>query len=312
MSTTALPLSPEAAAILADVPFMSPAEVTPIDGGAHWRYSGIEYARVLGYRPLQMELLVPKLGRRVPVVLYVHAGAWLVGSHREHDRNAPTRQIWDSLLRRGIAVASVQYRLSGEAVFPACLHDCMAAVRWLRRFGPEVGVRADRIGTWGSSAGGFLSTFLAMNVADPGLRGSEGVGGEDTRVQAAVGWYGPSDFTTKQAQALPGVSLEHDTAGSPDSIVIGAAIRDHADLARWASPRTYANRDAAPTLLVQGELDHIVPAQQSKDFAASLVAAGAECQLLLIPGAGHSLKPLDPTEHVEVSAAFLAERLGPD
>jgi acetyl esterase/lipase len=132
----------------------------------------IEVAAPLGFRPLRMDLARPPVDQPVPVVVYIHGGAFMFGSRL---RGAVYEPIQSSLLRRGLAVAAVEYRLSGEAQFPACLHDVKAAVRWLRRFGPELGTRPDAVGAWGESAGAHLAAFLALNSTDPSLNGTLGV-----------------------------------------------------------------------------------------------------------------------------------------
>lgn len=129
---------------------MPPAELPPpvsdpSTGGT--RYADIEYARVMGYRPLRMDLVLPAaVSSPAPVVVWIHGGAWLFGP-RLH--GAVTERVSRALLDRGMAVALVEYRFSGEARFLRCLHDIKAAVRWLRRIGVAVGVNGEAIGVWG-------------------------------------------------------------------------------------------------------------------------------------------------------------------
>jgi acetyl esterase/lipase len=134
-------------------PYAAPDEIAPprpdvSTGGT--RYADIEYARVRGFRPLRMDLLLPPApSGPVPVVVWIHGGAFLFGS-RLH--GAVTEPVCRALIERGVAVGLVEYRFSGEALFPACLHDVKASVRWLRRFGERVGVNGEAIGVWGESA----------------------------------------------------------------------------------------------------------------------------------------------------------------
>ena len=169
---------------------MPPPVSDPSTGGT--RHAGIEYARVMGFRPLRMDLLLPAAASGpVPVVIWIHGGAWLFGSRLY---GAVTEPACRSLLERGLAVALVEYRLSGEAHFPACLHDVKAAVRWLRHFGSSVGVDGEAIAVWGESAGGHLAALLATNAADERLDGTLGLTGCSSNVIAAVAWYPPTDF----------------------------------------------------------------------------------------------------------------------
>jgi hypothetical protein len=123
------------------------------------------------------------------------------------------------LIERGVAVALVEYRFSGEALFPACLHDVKAAVRWLRQFGEHLGVNGEAIGVWGESAGGHLAAFIALNGNDERLDGTVGVTGCSSDVVAGVAWYPDTDFLALG----PG----SDRTGSPDptspeALLIGA------------------------------------------------------------------------------------------
>src|SRR5205814_8351071 len=129
----------------------------------------------MGFRPLRMDLLLPPArGGPVPVVVWIHGGALLFGS-RLH--GAVTEPACRALIERGVAVALVEYRFSGEAFFPACLHDVKAAVRWLRPFGEHGGVDGEAIGVWGESAGCHLAAFTALNGNDELLDGTDGVAG---------------------------------------------------------------------------------------------------------------------------------------
>src|SRR5262249_25389478 len=149
--------------------------------------------------------------------------------------NGPvTGPVCRALAERGAAVALVEYRFSGEALFPACLHDVKAAVRWLRTFGEHVGVNGDAIGVWGESAGGHLATFVALNSNDDRLEGTVGVTGCSSDVLAGVAWYPVTDF----------LALGPDRTGSPDpntpeALLIGGATRHRREDAAFASPVTH-------------------------------------------------------------------------
>lgn len=288
-------------------PFATPEEVGPPrpDGLAGaTRYADIEFARVMGYRPLRLDLLIPPgAAGPVPVVVWIHGGAFLFGSRRE---GPSTEAACRALLERGVAVAQVEYRFSGEALFPACLHDVKAAVRWLRRFGEHLGVDGDAIGVWGESAGGHLALFTALNGDDPRLDGTVGVTGCSSDVRAGVAWCPDTDFLA--------LGSGPERAGSPDptspeALLIGGATRERREDAAWASPVTHVHAGAAPILLVHGLEDRLLPPQQSELMHEALQAAGAPCALEWVEGADHVLFGVDRDPIAGRSADFLVGHL---
>jgi len=271
-------------------------------------YSDIEVAAPVGFRPLRMDVRVPaRATGPVPVVAYIHGGAFRFGSRRE---NAVARPTWSALLERGLAVAALEYRLSGEAPFPACLHDVKAAIRWLRRYGDLLGVRGDAIGAWGESAGAHLAAFLALNSTDPALNGGEGVTGISADVQAAVAWYPPTRFLTMDAEAPATSAMSHDAPESPESQLVGGPLQENREAAAFASPVTHVRAGAAPILLMHGRLDRLVPYPQSVAMAEALRGVGADVRLELVPDADHVFQGVDVAPLAATSADFLAERLG--
>lgn len=256
----------------------------------------------MGYRPLRMDLLAPAAASGpVPVVVWIHGGAWLFGS-RLH--GAVTDHTCRALIDRGLAVALVEYRFSGEALFPACLHDIKAAVRWLRRFGASVGVDPEAIGVWGESAGGHLAARIALNGGDERLDGAVGVTGCSSDVAAAVAWYPATDF----------LAMGPDRTGWPDpntpeALLIGGSTRDRRQDAAFASPVSHVRPAAAPILLVHGLSDDLISPQQSALLHEALQAVGATSEVEWVEGAGHSLFGVDPAPVAERSADFLARHL---
>ncbi|RZT78835.1 acetyl esterase/lipase [Micromonospora violae] len=242
---------------------------------------------VPGFRPLTLDLVLPVAAPQpVPVLVWIHGGAWLFGSPKQPPDWLMEVDPFTAAIRAGFAVASAQYRLSGEAHFPAQLDDVTAAVRWLRRHGHTVGVDRERIGVWGESAGGHLASMIALTGNDQ----------DDTRVQAAVCWYAPSNLLTIQSQAHPAGTIDHDAADSPESLLIGAPLAGNPALGRAASPITYVTDQAPPMLLVHGDQDLVVPVGQSEELAAALTTAGAEVELSVVRGADHCFGgvPLEP------------------
>lgn len=298
---------------------MSDDAFHPYDEPAHLRalaartpdYADVQYAIIEGFRPLLLDLTLPSnASGAVPLVVCIHGGAWITGSHKAtHDDYVGYPMVWDALLAEGLAVASIQYRHSGEAAFPAQLHDAKAAVRWLRRFGPELGIDTDRIGVWGESAGGHLAALLAMNTSDPTLEGEVGVVGVPSTVNAAVLWYPPTDLTTLQVQMIGGSTVDHDELDSPESLLLGTTITSAPTLARWASPVTHVSAAAAPMVLIHGDADTVVPFAQSRGLFDALKAAGIEAELVRVAGAEHCFTGVDARPIASRTAADFARLL---
>ncbi|WFE99702.1 alpha/beta hydrolase [Micromonospora sp. WMMD964] len=257
---------------------------------------------VPGFRPVTLDIVVPADATGpVPVLVWIHGGAWLFGSPKHPAAWLMEVDPFTAAIRAGFAVASAQYRLSGEAPFPAQLDDVRAAVRWLRRQGDTVGVDRERIGVWGESAGGHLASMVALTGDDHDHSG----------VRAAVCWYAPSNLLTMQSQAHPSGTIDHDAADSPESLLIGAPLADNPEVGRAASPITYVTDQAPPMLLIHGDQDLVVPVGQSEELAAALTAAGAEVELSVVRGADHCFGgvPLEPL--VRDTLAFFIRTLAP-
>jgi acetyl esterase/lipase len=230
---------------------------------------GIEYAQIPGFRPLELDLYLPaSAAGPVPVVVHVHGGGWRRGSRR-HPLPALGDGFYQGLAASGIAVAAVDYRLSGEARYPAAVDDVRAAVAWARSALPGYGVTPGPLVLWGDSAGGHLALLAALD--DKGLNGS-------TAVDGVVAWFPVTDLTTVGEPADP-QTREALFLGAPPSLV--------PDLAREASPLTHVHAGAPPVLLMHGDSDTLVPPDQSIRLAASLADAGAPVELELVPGASH-------------------------
>jgi acetyl esterase/lipase len=275
--TPALPLPPPAH----DQPL--PA---PIDGpGGTRRLLGVPYAAIPGIRPLELDLYLPAgSDGPVPAVVFLHGGGWRLGSRHTagpaYRGASPTP--FERVAQAGVAVASVDYRLSGEATFPAQLHDAKAAVRWVRARAGELGVDPDRVMAWGESAGGHLAELLGL-VTDPALEGDVGLTTTSSRVSAVVAWYAPSDVaavaTDTGADPMDPATREAQLCGGPPPQV--------PDVAAQASPVTHVSPDAPPFLLLHGAADRFVPCVQSERLYAALVEAGVEAELDVYEDADH-------------------------
>jgi len=286
-----------------------PAERTP---EGRLLYRDVVYAAVPGFRHLLLDLTVPPAEQPVPLVVWLHGGAWRHGSHKPVGALPWLGRLTERVLASGLALAAVQYRLSGETPFPGQLHDVKAAIRWLRAFGGRLGVDPDRIGVWGESAGGHLAALAALtgdNPADAATEGAQGVVGVDSRVRAGVDFYGPADLLRLGEQSGDTAPIDHDAADSPESLLVGGPVQDDRAAAAFAGPITHVHAQAPPLLIVHGERDRLVPCAQSRDLAAALVGVGAPVEFVPVPGADHVLAGVDPDPVVDLAVDFLARAL---
>jgi acetyl esterase/lipase len=249
---------------------------------------GVELQRDVVYgqgggRDLKLHILRPKDPPRepMPVLVFIHGGGWR-GGHRDVGipRLAP-------FATRGYFCATIEYRLSGEAVWPAQIEDCKCAIRSLRAHAKEWNLDPDRIGVWGSSAGGHLVALLGTAGDAKELEGKGGHAEFSSRVQAVCDWFGPTDFPKLFADEPDGKA-----AGAVTGL-IGGPPMDNAAKLKQASPITYVSKDAPPFLIMHGDKDPIVPLSQSEVLHEALKKAGADSTLVVLPGAGHGFAGAD-------------------
>jgi len=237
-----------------------------------------------GGRELHAEILRPITppAEPMPAVLLIHGGGWAGGSHLGYF--AP----W--LVEKGYFTASIEYRLSGEAPWPAQIEDCKLAVRWLRANAAKYHVNPDRIGVMGHSAGGHLVACLGTLGAVKELEGQGGWPDVSSRVQAVVDQSGPSNFMPGGGPAVGTNQTNH-----PGLIkLFGGTCAEKPDAWRQASPALHASADTPPFLIVHGELDKLVPIAQSEQLAAALKQAGTPVELLRVKNGGHGLRADKP------------------
>jgi len=240
---------------------------------------GLEYANA-GGKALLLDLYLPeKAEGPTPVIVWVHGGAWQAGSKE----GCPALRI----VPRGYAAASLNYRLSQEAIFPAQIEDCKAAIRWLRAHAKEYNLDPARFGAWGASAGGHLVALLGTAGDVKELAGTGGNLDQPSRVQAVCDFFGPTDFCQMAAHSLPGSPIQHDDPRSPESLLIGGALQENKDKAARANPITYVTQNAPPFLILHGDKDPLVPHHQSEILAEALKKAGVEVTFHTVAGAGH-------------------------
>jgi acetyl esterase/lipase len=258
-----------------------------------------------GHERQRLDLYVPaKADAPLPVIVWVHGGAWMGGSK---DDGGPALRF----VGKGYAVACINYRLSQHAVFPAQIEDCKAAIRWLRSNATTYNLNPDRIGVWGASAGGHLVALLGTSGGvEDGERKGESAD-QSSRVQAVVDFFGPTDFLQMDAHAVPGARLKHDSSTSPESQLIGGAIQENVEKVGRANPVKYVTKDAPPFLIVHGERDPLVPCHQSELLYEALKRARTDVTFYKIAGASHG-GPEFNTEMMRAAVlAFFDKHLKP-
>ena len=243
------------------------------------RVPDLRYGEVLGFRPLELDLYVPLgLEGPVPVVVYVHGGGWQRGSRRDPPPLLDA-DFYDQIAAQGLAVAAVDYRLSGEARFPAPLEDVRAAVGWVRDHAADYGLDPGQVFLWGDSAGGHLALLAALT----GFAAGAVVG-------AVVAWFPVTDLVGMAFDLAEAGGVPDPGPDSREARLLGAPAASVPDLARQASPVAHVRADAPPVLLMHGTADDLVPAAQSIRLAEALGRAGARVELELVPGASHFWK----------------------
>ena len=256
-----------------------------------------------GHERQKLDLFVPAGSGPFPLIIWIHGGAFRMGDKSGIPFDPPPL----AYLSEGYALASLNYRLSQHARFPAQIEDCKAAVRWLRAHAAQYRLDPQRFGAWGPSAGGHLVTLLGVTG---GVKAFEA--GADlaisSRVQCVVDYFGPTDFLQMDAQRLPD-GMIHDAADSPESELIGGAIQQNKEAARRANPITYVTRDAPPFLVVHGDHDSLVPYGQSVLLVQALQRVDVPVDFYTVKGAGHG-NFADPAVPA-LTKAFLRRHLQP-
>ena len=232
------------------------------------------------YIPMAPDISLGKL----PVVVWIHGGAWKSGSKKSG--NHPHRIPEIVATQRYVGV-SIGYRLSQEVKWPSQIHDCKAAIRWLRGNAKLLGLDPDRIGVWGSSAGGHLASMLGTTHDHESLEGEIGnFRSFSSEVQAVVNYYGPSAFLRMDDQLG---KIRHNSPQSPESQLIGHPIQKAKKSAQNASPLHHVSARDAPHFHFHGMQDSLVSYQQSLLLHRALQKEKVSSALISVQQAGHGM-----------------------
>jgi acetyl esterase/lipase len=245
-------------------------------------------------RPRLLDLYLPDdAAGPLPLIIWSSGSGWL-----RDDGKEGAADVAGFFTRAGYAVAGISVRSSAQAVFPAQVHDAKAAVRWLRNHADAYGIDPNRFAIMGYSSGGWLAAMVALTAGVHDLEAPPGKDDASSGVQAAVDFFGPTDFLQMDAhmpdgckafRAFLGIDGCHDDPGSPESRLVGGPIETRREACGRANPITYVNPEAPPFMILHGQADPFVPHHQSELLFDALRAQGTEAVFYSIPGVGHEL-----------------------
>ena len=276
--------------------FASLPAASAADAARH--FTDLVYATVDG-KPLALDLHLPPGVRHPPLLIFVHGGAWTTGTKTQY----PT-----FLMQRGFAVASLDFRSSNDAPFPADVFDIKAGIRYLRAKAALYGYRTDRIAVVGASSGAHLAQRVGVTGGLPALEGNEGdYPNQSSSVQAIVSYFGASDLTTLLSQSTPvGLAVREPALKR----LLGAAPDQVPDLAKLASPIFQVGPHAPPILLLHGDQDTQMPLNQVYEMQWAYEQAGLHAQVLILHGVDHDAGPFFRDAPVDRVAKFLKDTIG--
>ncbi|MDF1744951.1 MAG: alpha/beta hydrolase [Gimesia sp.] len=258
------------------------------------RITDIEYAAVDNHR-LLLDLYMPEAQKNPQLLVWIHGGAWRAGSKS----NMPLIP----LVKQGYAVASVEYRLSPVAKFPAQIHDIKAAIRFLRGSASKYGYHADKIGILGSSAGGHLVALMGVTNHHRELEGDLGdFDQESSAVDAIVDYYGPTNFMTILDQSTPhGLSVRVPAL----QLLLGTRPEENTALAKLASPVFHVDADDPPLLMIHGDQDPQVPINQSHELHGKYKKQSLDVTFEVIHGGAHGGPEFFDEKRIKLVELFL-------
>lgn len=271
---------------------------TSAPGNSFTHLPDLTYA-VTDERELVLDLYLPaKMEPAPPLVVWIHGGGWRGGSH------SPAQLAW--LTDYGYAVASIRYRLSQEAPFPAQIHDSKGAIRWLRAQAAQFGYDPDRVAVAGESAGGMLAALIGTSAGIDALEGQTGGHLEQSSdVQAVIDYYGASDFLLRATDQ----PKQTDSPGGVVYQLLGGAVGEQPELARSASAAFHVSPAAPPLLVLHGARDRTVLPNQSERLVEAYRAVNLPVEYIILQHAGHGGNTFMQGTHAQAVLAFLSEHL---
>jgi len=284
--------------------YIPPADVSHI----RRKWLDLPYASLSPSQSLDIYLPDDGVGS-FPVILYLHGGAFSIGDKRD----IYVLNILKSI-KRGYALVSVNYRLSGEAIFPVGIQDVKAAIRWVRANSEQYQLDGNRIAVWGCSSGANFAAMICLTYRVAEFEDlSLGNPKYPCKVQAAVDWFGPTDFLKmdKQLEENGFNTADHGKPDSPESRYLGAKISEVPLKVELANPMTYVHENMPPILIQHGRLDELVPVQQSMIFVEKLekYVNPDRFEFDIIEGAGHADPLFETEENMERVFSFLDKHL---
>jgi len=261
-------------------------------------FKDVIYATVNG-KPLGLDLYLPSNVKAPSLIVWVHGGAWRVGDKSQYPQ---------PLVEQGFALASLDFRQSTEAPFPAAVHDIKAAIRFLRAKAADYGYRTERIAISGASSGAHLAALVGMTNGHKELEGTLGEHlGQSSSVQAIVSYFGASNLTSIIAQSTPfGLNIRRPAldlllGGQPDKVP---------ELAQLASPVVHVSKTSPPLLLLHGDQDPQMPVNQSLELEGAYKKLGLDVTLDIVYGAAHGGREFYSPEHLQRTTQFLRRTVG--
>ena len=283
---------------------------TLADGGTFFR--DVVYAAPWGFRPLMLDVRLPKGSGPFPLIVFVHGGAWATNGPTITNKIYRKMDMFNRFTAAGFAVARISYRLTSEAQFPAQLYDCKSAIRFLRKHAELLRIDPKRFAAFGDSAGGHLVALLGLTGNNPELEGKIGITEGSSAVSCVINWFGPTDLVTmgEDKRALGNAWGDSDLADSPESMLLGGSPLLNKEMAKAASPITYVHKNAPPMLMQYGDADRLVPLVQGEVLFNALKAVGVDVTLQIIKGADHCFWGVENHYIIDDDIAFLKKHLG--
>jgi len=266
-------------------------------------YPNIPYADDTSHKHLLDIYLPAGAKKHTPLVVWIHGGAWML-----NDKYADMGYMGKTVrgfLDQGYALASIDYRYSTEAVFPAQIQDCNQAVEFLYQHADKYKLDKDRIAVIGFSAGGHLASLMGLSNNNAVKEFYPPSGAPHFKIRCVLDFYGPADFVMFANDPGPATNDPRD----PVAVLLGARVVDRPDLAKRASPVTYVDKNDPPFLIVQGEKDESVPNTQSRILHSWLGLAGVKSELIVVPNAPHYGEMFDADTIRERVFAVLKENM---